>query len=83
MKMWIFALLFCLFITGCSDVVGNPEFVCPLCGSEKTQLISIGDAGTKAFYFWCAKCGTESGRYENFTEAFKIWKLKNSKGAKL
>jgi hypothetical protein len=75
MRKLIITLLLCLFIAGCSDVVGEPEFVCPICGSNEAQLHSRGENTWLGFHFHCGACGTKSGEYESFTKAIKTWKL--------
>ena len=82
MKKWLVVLLLCLFVMGCSDVVGEAEFICPVCDSTKAVLHSHGESKFKGFHFHCYLCGTKSGEYKSFTEALKVWKISlgNSEG---
>ena len=75
MKWKLVILLMCIvFVSGCADRVGGTEFACPVCNGQ-AYLVSVGDAFCQKFYLRCADCGLRSGKYDEFFDAMKVWKL--------
>lgn len=65
-------------MAGCTDKVGEPEFICPVCDYNEARIYQPWGHEIH-FYFYCGSCGTESGYYKSLSVALKIWKL-SSKG---